>query len=73
MREQLSAPATVGALFRSPDELAAATLQALALRPALVPALAAHRQARDARALARRLDGFVAEVLGARSAGRGRR
>jgi glycosyltransferase involved in cell wall biosynthesis len=73
MREQLSAPATVGALFRSPDELAAAILRALALRPALAPALAAHRQARDARALARLLDGFVAEVLGARSAGRGRR
>jgi glycosyltransferase involved in cell wall biosynthesis len=63
MRRQLSAPAPVGVVFRAPDDLAAATLQALALRPTLAPALAAHREARAPAALARLLDTFVAEVL----------
>jgi hypothetical protein len=65
MRRQLSAPAEVGAVFRSQDELAAATLRALALRPTLAQALAAHRQARDPAALARLLDRFVADLRGA--------
>jgi len=63
MRRQLSAPAIVGAVFDGPDQLAPAVLRALALCPTLAPALAAHRQARAPEALARLLDGFVAEVL----------
>ena len=62
MRRQLCAPAEVGAVFESQDELAAATLRALALRPTLAPALAAHRAARDPAALARLLDRFVADL-----------
>jgi hypothetical protein len=65
MRRQLSAPAEVGAVFRSQEQLAAATLRALALRPTLAQALAAHRQARDPAALARLLDRFVADLRGA--------
>lgn len=72
MRRQLSAPAEVGAVFRSQDELAAATLRALVLRPTLAQALAAHRQARDPAALARLLDRFVADLRGARRGERSR-
>jgi hypothetical protein len=72
MRRQLSAPAEVGAVFRSQDELAAATLRALVLRPTLAQALAAHRQARDPAALARLLDRFVTELRGARRGERSR-
>ena len=60
MRQQLSAPAAVGAVFEGPGDLAAAIDRALALRPTLPAALAAHQQARDAAALARLLDAFVA-------------
>jgi len=60
MRQQLSVPAAVGAVFAGPDDLPAAVERALALRPTLPAALAAHQQARDATALARRLDEFVA-------------
>jgi glycosyltransferase involved in cell wall biosynthesis len=67
MRLQLSAPATVGAVFGSLDELLAATNKALALRPTLGEALAAHQRARDPAALARLLDAFVAGTLGRRS------
>ncbi len=63
MRLQLSAPAAVGAVFGSLDELAAATTRALALRPTLGDALAAHHRARDPAALARLLDAFVAGTL----------
>ncbi len=63
MRLQLSAPAAVGAVFGSLDELAAATTRALALRPTLGDALAAHQRARDPAALARLLDAFVAGTL----------
>ncbi len=66
MRLQLSAPAAVGAVFGSLDELAAATTQALALRPTLGDALAAHQRARDPAALARLLDAFVTGTLGRR-------
>jgi glycosyltransferase involved in cell wall biosynthesis len=67
MRLQLSAPAAVGAVFGSLDELAAATMRALALRPTLGDALAAHQRARDPAALARLLDAFVAGTLGRRA------
>jgi glycosyltransferase involved in cell wall biosynthesis len=67
MRLQLSAPAAVGAVFGSLDELAEATNKALALRPTLSDALAAHQRARDPAALARLLDAFVAGTLGRRS------
>ncbi len=67
MRLQLSAPATVGAVFGDLEELPAATMRALALRPTLGDALAAHQHARDPTALARLLDAFVAGTLGRRS------
>jgi hypothetical protein len=67
MRLQLSAPAAVGAVFGSLDGLPAATVRALALRPTLGDALAAHERARDPAALARLLDAFVAGTLGRRS------
>jgi glycosyltransferase involved in cell wall biosynthesis len=67
MRLQLSAPATVGAVFDSLDELPAAIKKALALRPTLGDALGAHQRARDPVALARLLDAFVAGTLGRRS------
>jgi len=73
MRRQLSAPAEVGAVFRSHDGLAAATLLALALRPTLQDALARHQQARDPAALARLLDRFVADRRGAQRSEPGRR
>jgi len=60
MRRQLSAPAAVGAVFEGPGDLPAAIERALALRPTLPAALAAHQQARGAAALARLLDAFVA-------------
>jgi glycosyltransferase involved in cell wall biosynthesis len=60
MRCQLTMPAAVGAVFRDADELPAALARALALRPTLPAALAAHHRARDAAALARLLDDFVA-------------
>jgi glycosyltransferase involved in cell wall biosynthesis len=66
MRLQLSAPATVGAVFDGLDGLPAATMRALALRPTLGDALAAHQRARDPGALARLLDAFVAGTLGRR-------
>jgi glycosyltransferase involved in cell wall biosynthesis len=66
MRLQLRAPAAVGAVFGSLDEFAAATTSALALRPTLDEALAAHRHARDPAALARLLDAFVSGTLGRR-------
>ncbi|HSA79309.1 MAG TPA: hypothetical protein VLE23_00720 [Geminicoccaceae bacterium] len=62
MRRQLSIPAEVGAVFGSQDELAAATLRALALRPTLASALAAHHEVRSPAALARLLDRFVADL-----------
>jgi hypothetical protein len=67
MRLQLCAPATVGAVFDGLDELPAATMRALALRPSLGEALAAHQRARDPAALARLLDAFVAGTLTRRS------
>jgi hypothetical protein len=73
MHRQLSAPAEVGAVFRSQDDLAAATLRALALRPTLAQALAAHHQARDPAALACLLDRFVADLRGAPSSEPARR
>jgi glycosyltransferase involved in cell wall biosynthesis len=66
MRLQLSAPATVGAVFGGLDDLPAATMRALALRPTLGDALSAHQRARDPAALARLLDAFVAGTLGRR-------
>jgi glycosyltransferase involved in cell wall biosynthesis len=60
MRQQLSVPAPVGAVFESLADLPAAIARALALRATLPAALAAHQQARDATALARLLDAFVA-------------
>jgi hypothetical protein len=60
MRQQLSVPAPVGAVFEGPADLPAAIDRALALRATLPAALAAHQQARDATALARLLDAFVA-------------
>lgn len=63
MRLQLSAPAAVGAVFGSLDELPAATTRTLALRSTLGDALAAHHRARDPAALARLLDAFVAATL----------
>jgi glycosyltransferase involved in cell wall biosynthesis len=73
MRRQLSAPAEVGAVFGSRDELAAATLRALALRPTLPDALARHQRARDPAALACLLDRFVADLRGAPHNERSRR
>jgi hypothetical protein len=73
MRRQLSAPAEVGAVFGSQDELAAATLRALALRPTLADALARHQRARDPAALARLLDRFVADRRAAQRSEPGRR
>jgi hypothetical protein len=60
MRQQLTTPAAVGAGFTTPDDLASAIAAALALRPTLPAALTAHQRARDAAALARLLDDFVA-------------
>jgi glycosyltransferase involved in cell wall biosynthesis len=67
IRLQLSSPAMVGAVFDGLDELPAATLRALALRPGLGEALAAHERARDPAALARLLDAFVAGTLNHRA------
>ena len=67
MRLQLSAPAAVGAMFDSLDELSAATARALALLPTLAEALAAHHRARDPVALACLLDSFVTRTLGRRA------
>jgi glycosyltransferase involved in cell wall biosynthesis len=61
MRRQLSVPAAVGAVFAGPGDLPAAIERALALRPTLPAALAAHQQARGAAALARLLDAFIAD------------
>lgn len=72
MREQLSTPAAVGAVFEGPDDLPAALARALALRPTLAAALAAHQRARDATALARLLDDFVAARNQRRTDGPGR-
>ena len=60
MRGQLTVPATVGAVFANAEQLPAALERALALQSTLPAALAAHQQARDATALARLLDAFVA-------------
>jgi hypothetical protein len=60
MRHQLTAPAVVGATFERLDDLEMALSQALALRAGLPAALAAHQHARDAAAIARLLDAFVA-------------
>jgi hypothetical protein len=61
MRRQLSVPAAVGATFAGPADLPVAIERALALRPTLPAALAAHQQARGAAALARLLDAFIAD------------
>jgi hypothetical protein len=60
MRQQLTAPAVVGAVFEQLEDLERAVTQALALRAQLPAALAKHQQARDAAAIARLLDRFVA-------------
>jgi glycosyltransferase involved in cell wall biosynthesis len=60
MRHQLSVPAQVGAVFDGIGGLEAAVLEALALRPDLGAALARQEQARNAVAIAARLDAFVA-------------
>ena len=62
MRQQLSVPAKVGAVFDGIGGLEAAVRDALALRPGLDEALACQVQARNAAAIAARLDAFVADL-----------
>ena len=59
MRHQLTWPRAVGATFGRLDDLAPALDRALALREGLDRALAAHERARNAAALAARLDAFI--------------